>query len=69
MTKRLRLGLGLGLDDGPHQLLPSASLLETLEVTADRGTHVVQVAFLPHQEGVPARLRESSAFGARPGIR
>jgi hypothetical protein len=45
--------------------LLSAPLLEPLEVTANRGTHVVEVAFVPHHGCVPARLDDSSPVGAR----
>jgi hypothetical protein len=50
--------LGLRLVD-PHQVLLAATCLQALEVAADRGAHVVEVALFAHGEGVPDGPRDS----------
>ena len=63
----LRIGGSFG--SGAHEFLLSAPLLEPLEVTPNRGSHVVEVAFLPHHGCVPARLGNSSPVAAEIGAR
>lgn len=41
----------------PHQLLLTAPLGETLEVSADGGAHRIELAFLPHLEARSRRAR------------
>jgi hypothetical protein len=60
----LRHGLRLRLVD-PHQVLLAATRLEALEVAADRGAHVVEMALFAHGEGVPDGGRDSFRVSSR----
>jgi hypothetical protein len=55
---RLRENLGLVLGRA-HELLAAAPLGEALEIAANRGAHVVEVAFLSHRRSFPGRQLES----------